>query len=56
VGCLGVHLGAVGIGESQDVARELDDHALHAQAYAKGGNVMLACVNVIPEQGYPNLI
>ena len=41
VGGLLVHLGAVGIGQAQHVAGKLDDHALHAQADAKGGHVVL---------------
>ena len=42
IGRLGVHLGAVGVGKTQDVTCKLDDHALHAQADAKGGHVVLA--------------
>ena len=38
---LGVYLGAVGIGEAQDITCKLDDHALHAQADAEGGHVVL---------------
>ena len=41
VGRLGVNLGAVGIGETQDVACKLDDHALHTQADAEGGHIVL---------------
>ena len=39
---LGVHLGAVGIGQSQHIACELNDHALHTQADAEGGHIVLA--------------
>ena len=38
---LGVHLGAVGVGHAQHIACKLDDHALHAQANAEGGHVVL---------------
>ena len=47
VGSLLVHLGAVGVGQAQHVAGKLNDHALHAQADAEGGHVMLAA----PPQG-----
>ena len=36
-----VHLGAVGVGQTEDVAGKLDDHALHAQTDAEGGHTML---------------
>ena len=42
MGGMGVHLGGVGIVEAEDVAGELDDHALHAEAYAECGHVVLA--------------
>ena len=48
VGRLGVHLGAVGIGQAQHVAGKLDDHALHAQADAEGGHIVLTA----PPQGH----
>ncbi len=42
VGRVGVELGTVGLGKAHHVAGKLDDHALHAQAYAEGGHVVLA--------------
>ena len=44
---LGVHLGAVGVSQTQHVAGELDDHALHTQANAERGHIVLAA----PTQG-----
>ncbi len=35
-----VHLGGVGLTESEDVAGKLDDHALHAETYAECGDVI----------------
>ena len=37
-----VHFGGVGILKAEDVAGELDDHALHAKAYAEVRHVVLA--------------
>ncbi len=44
VGRVGFHLGGVGVLEAYDVAGELDHHALHAQADAQAGDVVLASV------------
>ena len=43
-----VHFGGVGVGESEHVSCKLDHHALHAQADAERGHVMLAT----PFQGH----
>ena len=42
VGGVGLHLRRVGFGEAEDVAGELDDHTLHSEADAEGGDVVLA--------------
>jgi hypothetical protein len=35
--CVGVHLGAVRVGQAQDVATEFDHRALHAEADPEEG-------------------
>ena len=39
-----VHLATVGVGVTEHVASELDDHHLHAEADAEGGDVVCAAV------------
>lgn len=40
VRCVGSHLGGVGVLKPEDVACEFYHHALHAEAYAEGGQVV----------------
>ena len=44
VGRVLIHLATVGIGQMEHIARELNDHNLHAEADAEGRHVVLSAV------------